>query len=651
MIDIRRIRRKGKMIFAFLMVVGAVFFTRAAQIQILQHRKFAAYADSQHRSAMPLKAKRGSIYDCQGKVIAYDVDVKTYTVSPRYINNKRTAAIRLSRLTGKSSNYWIGEFRKHPGFLVVASRVPRSRESDFENAGIETLRSRPETARIYPYNGLAEEVIGRTDPDNIGVSGLEKYYNGILSGSDGSSVFLRDARGNEVTSWEHTLVAPVDGNDLYLALDIDLEQITTNELSAMLDSSEARWGSAIFLDVETGGVLACATVERERPEYPRCRSIADMNEPGSTAKIMPLVTVFQAGLFEPDDFINVEHGRFSIGRRVIRDDHPYDSLRCTEVGIYSSNIGVSKMGLEAGPDLIYRTLIQFGFGAKTGIDFPGESAGELRKPDKWSDHLLANICFGYGITATGIQLALAYGAIANGGDLLKPFFATRMASPDGSERILNSRREIRRVLDDRTRNIIHGILTDVVLKGTAKKARDEYSLVAGKTGTALRTYRDKRGYDPKRSLASFAGYFPAHAPRIVGIVIFGEPETSIYGGEISAPVFRRIAVRYSRLPRNYEMLGPRLEYAEGFRDDNRGVDEKADILPVSGELAMENHETVFQESTTLPDFRGITVREAMRRAQALGLKYEIEGSGVVKSQNPSPGAPIKNIAMLKLTGG
>jgi cell division protein FtsI (penicillin-binding protein 3) len=597
-----------------------------------------------------LKARRGSIYDSQGKVLAYDLESSTFTVSPGYMSDKSRAARKLAKLTGKSASRWLKEFGRHPGYLVVASKVSSERERAFESASIETLRRRVETVRIYPYDGLGAEVIGRTDTDGIGVSGLEKYYDDLLSGEDGRSVYLRDAQGNEVTSWEHTIVEPTDGYDIHLSLDIDFQQILADELEVMLDSCGALWGSAIFLDVENGGVLASATLERDRPEFLRCRNIVDMNEPGSTSKIMPLVAVFQAGIFEPDDVINVEGGRFNIGRRVIRDDHAYDSLRCDEIGIYSSNIGVSKMGIEAGSDLIYRTLVQFGFGAKTGIDFPGESPGTLNKPETWNDHLLANICFGYGLAVTGIQLASAYGAIASGGELLRPYFAVKAVSPDGKRMPLNSRRVVRKVINRRTTSIIHNILCDVVEIGTARKAKDRLSLIAGKTGTALRTRKEARGSDRTRSLASFAGYFPAALPKVVGVVMFDEPQTSIYGGEISAPVFKRIAIRYSSLPRNYMMLNSGNGKIDWELTEIRTRYDHTDILPISDEPRVEN---VVEDSENgiVPDLRGITIREAMRAARELGLEYEVTGSGIVESQNPSPGSPTAAVTTLKLVGG
>ncbi len=647
------IARRGKLLFILLGVIGIIFVLRAAEIQILRHSQFRAYADSQQQSSMPLKARRGTIYDREGRKIAYDVEVKSYSVNPRYMKDKRGAARELSRITGKTQNYWLEQFRKYPGFLYAARRVSKNMESRFEKSCIETLKPRLETLRMYTYDELAAEVIGRTDIDNKGVSGLEKYYEKILYGVDGQSIFLRDARGNEVTAWEHTLAAPLDGSDIYLTLDLDLQQIVESELRRMLDSSGAIWGSAIFLDVEDGGVLACATIEKGKRDFIRNRTVVDMNEPGSTAKIVPLATVFQAGIFEPDDMINVEGGRFSIGKRTIRDDHPYDFLRCDEVGIYSSNIGVAKMGLAAGSDLIYKTLVQLGFGSKTGIDFPGETAGSISRPESWSDHLLANICYGYGMAVTGIQLASAYSAVVSGGELHKPFFGASAVSPDGKKEILNSKTVVRKALDQKTSDILRDILLGVVEMGTARKAKSDLCPIAGKTGTALRTRKEGKGYDRKRALASFAGYFPADNPRVVGVVMFDEPQTSIYGGEISAPVFGRIATRYIGIPRINLMAGmdkedPAIESkpADGKQEKNQG----AEFVTLGAQGDDQAAGLEVSSADYLPDFRGKTVREALYMVRALGLEYELTGSGIIDSQKPSPGVSLHKVGVLELNG-
>ncbi|UCE65009.1 MAG: transpeptidase family protein [Candidatus Zixiibacteriota bacterium] len=652
MTDFRTLRRRGRLIRAVFIIIGLVFLARSVEVQIFKHNTFKEYADSQQKSSMLLKSKRGSILDCRNRLLAYDMEVKSYSVNPGYMKNSGQEALKLSRLTGKSKSYWIKKFKKHPGFLYITRGVSQKDQSRYEDAGIETLKSRVETVRIYPYKDLASEVIGRTDTDNCGVSGLEMYYEDILAGSDGQSIYLRDVYGNEVTNWEHTIVEPMDGSDICLTLDLDFQQIVEEELRWMLDSSKALYGSAVFMDLETGGVAACATIEKGKVSFQRCRGIVDRNEPGSTAKIIPLAAVFREGIFEPNDIINVEGGRFNLGRHVIRDDHPYDTLRCDEIGIHSSNIGVSKMGLAAGSDLIYKMLLRFGFGEKTGVDFPGEISGLIHKPEKWTEHFLANVCFGYGVAVSGLQTVRAYAAIANGGELLRPFFAEKMISPEGSEKTLNAKVVERNILDKRTRDILNDIFYGVVREGTARRADDRLCAIAGKTGTALRIKKEGHGYDPHRSLASFVGYFPADNPRYAGIVMYDEPRTSIYGGEVSAPVFRKIARRFVSLPRNSALVKGGIENQQEESRLTRishgdfGTSPKAETryASVKDVFAANNPESM------LPDFRGKTIRDAYRAARSLGLKCAIYGSGIVEYQKPAPGIIIDRVDELILYG-
>ncbi len=650
MTEFRIIQKRGKILAIIFAFICISFVARAVEIQIVKHKAFKEYADSQQKSSMPLKSKRGAIYDCRDRLLAYDMETKSYTVNPKYMKNKAKEAAKLSQITGKSKSYWLKKFKKHPGFLYVARRVTPKKQGKFEKINVETFKARVESIRVYPFEDLASEVIGRTDTDNHGVSGLEKQYDDILSGSDGRSIFLRDAYGREIASWEHTIIEPVDGCDIYLTIDLDFQQIVEEELKWMLDSSEALNGSAVFLDLEDGGVVACATVERGDISFGRCRSIVDRNEPGSTAKLIPLAAVFQAGIFEPSDIINVEGGRFKIGRHIVRDDHAYDSLRCDEIGIYSSNIGVSKLGLEAGSDLIYKTLITFGFGEKTGIDFPGEVSSLVYKPEKWTDHFLANVCFGYGIAATGLQIARAYGAVAAGGNLFRPYFVSKMITNDGEDKTINSRKVVRKALDKRTCEKLDRIFRDVVLLGTAQKANSKICLIAGKTGTALRTKREGRGYDRKRSLASFAGYFPADNPRYVGVVMFDEPKTSIYGGVVSAPVFRNISQRFVSLPRN-NMLVRNSDENRETRYAYRADKTSKNPAPITATFANIKNNYAYNETLDLlPDFSGKTIRDACRIANSIGLKCTITGSGTVIYQEPNPGTKIENISELHLIG-
>ncbi|HBC46610.1 MAG TPA: hypothetical protein DCZ43_06150 [candidate division Zixibacteria bacterium] len=648
MLTRQEIIKNGRIIIAFIALFWVIFLLRAAQVQILQSKRFKDYADSQQHSTIPLAARRGSIYDCKGRLLAYDIEAKSYTVNPKYMKEPNKAATKIAEITGQPKSYWMQQFAKRPGFLMVARRVSQEMAFKFDNSGIETLRARSETQRTYPYGLLASEVIGRTDVDNKGVSGLESYYEKYLAGKDGQSIYLRDAYGREITSWEHTLVPPQNGSDILLSLDLNMQEIAEDELQAKLDSCGAKWCTAVFVDLQTGGILACATLEGGEGQWRRCRAIADENEPGSTAKLIPLSTVFQEKIFEPNDIVDVEGGRYSYAGHIIRDDHAHGLLHCTEIGVYSSNIGAAKLGIRAGSDLIYKYLLQFGFGARTGVDFPGETPGAVRKPETWSKHELAITCFGYGFMASALQIACAYGVVATGGDLIKPYFATKVVSPDSSEEVLNSRTVVRKVLGPRTVQIMDGIFKDVVQIGTAKKAIDELCWIAGKTGTALRTKEGGGGYETGKALASFTGYFPADDPRIVGIVMYDKPHGSIYGGDISAPVFKNVARRYGMLPGNNMLInsrpksGKNAQFANGAEAKVVNLTEKRTIPDKTMKKALI--------TGGFHDFTGQTMRDALRSARNLGLECKINGSGIVMSQNPPAGMDTTGVQTVELIG-
>jgi cell division protein FtsI (penicillin-binding protein 3) len=653
MISRQSINKSGRIIIAFIALFWLIFVARAVQVQIVDGAKFREYADRQHKDAMPLAARRGSIFDRKGRPLAQDIEAKSYSVGAKHMKDKNAAAAALSKITGKNKSYWLEQFKKRPGFLMVARRVSQEMAYQFDNSGIETLRAISETQRIYPRGNLAAEVIGRTDVDNNGISGLESFYDKLLAGTNGRSIFLRDAYGKEVTSWEHTLVTPIDGSDIYLALDVDMQEIVESELRARLDSCGAKWGTAVFMDVNTGGVLACATIENG-PGFKRARSIVDMNEPGSTAKLIPLATVFERKIVEPDAIIDVEGGSYVLGKHVIRDDHAHSLLTCSEIGVYSSNIGAAKLGLKAGAEQIYKTLVEFGFGTKTGIDFPGETPGLLYKPETWSQHELAIISFGYGVTASALQVARAYGVVASGGELLKPYFATHMVTSDSVEQILNSKVVVRKVLEERTVRILDGIFREVVQIGTAKRAIDDICVIAGKTGTAKRLKEGGGGYEVGKALASFTGYFPADNPRIVGIVMFDEPKTSSYGGEVSAPVFKNVAKRYGLMPGNNMFVNYR----------PKPKDEKASLVgaPAGGGAKMvklsqkrpakgvRDERKDKDAADGFHNFTGLTIRDAIRKAKSLGMACKISGSGRIVTQNPPAGADTTGVAQVELVG-
>ena len=612
--------------------IGVVFVGRLFMLQVLDHDRFLSAADNQQNLIIDIQAKRGSIYDRNLKVLAQDIDSYSYYVVPGQIINKNLAARKLKNITGSAN--WLEKFKKHPRFLWVTRKADKRLERTLEQSNIESLNRIVEPRRVYPAGKLALSLLGRVDIDVNGLSGIELQYDELLSGKNGKAILKRDGLGQSYFFDERLLVEPCSGADIVLTLDLNLQQIVEQEMTEALMENNAAGGIALFIKVDTGEILACAVLDSLGKPSARNRAITDQYEPGSTFKIITVATAISQGLFEPNNILFVENGKFRIGRRTIRDDHEFDSLTVEDIVVYSSNIGASKIALELGDELLFKAIKEAGFVMPLGIDFPAEASGYLPRPD-WRQHYLANVSFGHGVSATPLQITSLYGAIASGGFLYRPFIGKEVIGDDGIRKPLAPRLRIRRTFSEDIAETIGEFLKQVVIRGTARKASSRLVSIAGKTGTALKLREDKKGYDQKRARSSFVGYFPAENPAIVGMTLFDEPKNSRYGGETAAPVFKNIAERYYCLPQFMveRMLASeqnRQEQAELPAGDSQS--EFVKILEVSARYYEDHH-----NEGLVPNFKGLTMKQAMTLAVTKGIEYELDGSGMVYSQTPVAG--------------
>ncbi len=359
-----------------------------------------------------------------------------------------------------------------------------------------------------------------------------------------------------------------------------------------------------------------------------------------------MAQALQSGLYELDDMMYVEEGKFRIGRRTIRDDHEYDTLSVGDVLVFSSNIGHSKIALELGDEAIFKAIKEAGFIERLGVDFPGEAPGYISAPG-WREHYLANVSFGHGVSASPLQITSLYNAVASNGYLYKPYFVSELIKPEGERSVMGRSFQIRKLYEGDLRGNLKSLLREVVQRGTATKAISKSVDISGKTGTALKIREDGRGYDHSKARASFVGYFPSENPMVVGIIIFDDPKTSRYGGETAAPTFKNIAERYYSLPiilreqivnNNRPELEPNAEFAAA--DDQKEYDEL--ISKIKPYYDLNN------KPDRIPDFKGLTIRQAVRLASLAGMECNFEGSGVVKDQSPRAGSEIDDIKMISL---
>jgi cell division protein FtsI (penicillin-binding protein 3) len=421
--------------------------------------------------------------------------------------------------------------------------------------GIEFV---PERNRFYPNRTLASQAIGFTGLDGYGLEGIEFSYDRYLRGSDSNFTVLQDAFG-KVFNEEHKKGGHSSGYNIVLTIDRALQYITESALEDTIKEYSARSGMAIVMEPQSGAVLALAHAPFFNPnaytdfnkELWRNRAITDPFEPGSTMKIFSAAAALDSANLKASSIFYCENGAYKIGRNVVHDIKKHGWLSLQQIIKYSSNIGAVKVSEKVGPKKLYLTFQKFGFGAKTGIDSPGETAGSLAHYKHWTSMDTGAIAFGYGVSVSAMQLITAASAIANDGILMKPYFVKAITDQSGQTLKQFQPQTVRRVISENTAQTLRNIMKTVITKGGTgiNAALDGYS-VGGKTGTA-RKLGDDGVYLDNKHIASFVGFTPAENPKLAILVVIDEPKGKYYGGTVAAPVFRRIAreaLNYLNIP-------------------------------------------------------------------------------------------------------
>ena len=643
--------RSRRMIVAggIFTVLFALVALRALDLAVLRGPALARLAAMQHHQRIELLPHRGPIVDRSGDPLALSVDVPSIYVRPRELRaagaDARLPALATAlHMPPRALRAKLAS--SQPFVWLKRQALPREAETvaRLELPGVYTVT---EGRRFYPHGNLAAHVLGFVGVDSQGLEGLEQRYDRVIRGEPQYLEFDRDARGREMFTGG-VGAAPDQGNRLELTLDAAIQEATERELQSGVAAARAVGGAAVVLDPATGEVLALANVPTYNPNEPgdaadkrwrdrvRNRAITDPYEPGSTFKAVLAAAAIEEHLVTPGELFFCEHGRFQAGGRTIHDAHPYGWLSFAEVIQFSSNIGATKVGERLGRDRYHRYLRAFGFGNRTGIELPGETPGIMRPVESWSRIDLATLSFGQGVSVTPLQMSTAFAAIANGGTLLRPYVVRRIVAPGGEVVLENEPTAVRRVISTRSARTTTELLRRVVEEegGTGTKARLEEFPVAGKTGTAQKVDPTTGGYSSKR-IGSFAGFVPADEPRAVILVLIDEPSTSSYGGVVAAPVFRAIAAAVLK------RLGVEPPAPTVVARAPRAVPATPRAKPASREAATPaNAET--------PSFLGLSLREALARAQASGWQVRVTGTGYVAAQEPMPGTPLLSVHQLAL---
>jgi cell division protein FtsI/penicillin-binding protein 2 len=522
---------------------------RLYHLQVVRYDHYAGKAERQQQRVVDLDPPRGTIYDAQGRELAVSVEVDSAYAVPPEIEDPAAAARALAAVVpGLNVAKLTRQLASDREFVWVARKLDPPVAREVRRLNLPGINFLPESKRYYPMRELAAQVLGYVGTDNQGLAGLELVYDEVVAGKPGKRTVLRDARRGTVISPELSFAEPEPGEDLHLTLDAAVQHIVERELAKAVEERGAKQGTAVFLDPETGGVLAMASYPSFDPNafsrYDssrwRNRAIMDMYEPGSTFKIITAAAALESGLIRAEDEFDCEMGGITLLGIRIRDHKPFGRLTFAEVLAKSSNVGVIKAALLMGGERLYKSIDGFGFGRATGIDLPGENPGILHPLERWRPLAKAYISFGHGISVTPLQLAAAVTAVANEGTLLQPHVVAAVGR--GQARVPKHPKPpvVGRPVSPATARELKRLLEGVVAAGTGTRAAVDGYRVAGKTGTAQIPVRG--GYSRNSYIPSFVGFAPADRPALVGVVAVAEPKGFAYhGGQVAAPVFGAVA--------------------------------------------------------------------------------------------------------------
>jgi cell division protein FtsI (penicillin-binding protein 3) len=534
----RRIRLLGAV---FALVFGFAL-VRAGWLQAIRAPALDRLAASQHRETVDVPAHRGTIYDRLGLELAIGTPATTVYANPRQIRDPRIVAVAAGQELGLNPDKLYPLLADHSrGFVYIARQADPEKAAALKRRDIVGLGFYPEEKRVYPQRRVGASVVGYAGVDNKGLAGVELSLDRVLMGRRGEKTIVKDPFGRTLEVVDSSPGS--DGRDVYLTIDHTIQ----GQVERVLRETQERWAaksaSAVVMDPRTGGILALAVepgydanrFSKVPDDRKRDRAVTDTYEPGSTFKIVTISGALETGLVTPKTKYRLPY-KIKVADRTIHEaeQRGTETMTVQHILSHSSNVGVVTIAEALGKERIASWIRRFGFGRKTGIEFPGETKGIVLPPSRWSGSTIGNVPLGQGVAVSALQTVAAYGAIANEGVWVEPHLVERA---EGEPPVAPKRR---RVVSVRTARSVRYMLREVVEEGTGTTAQVPGYYIAGKTGTAAKP-DETGGYSNYRYVASFVGFVPVKQPRLVILVTVDEPRGAIWGGVVAAPAFAEIA--------------------------------------------------------------------------------------------------------------
>jgi cell division protein FtsI (penicillin-binding protein 3) len=633
---------------------------KAWALQVDQGDKYRELAERQHAMRIDIPGPRGEVVDVHGRPLAVSADAESIWANPHAVRDVAATAEKLAALVGPSADPRVLESRlagdRH--FVWLLRHVSPELAKKVRDAKLAGIEVASEPRRWYPGKTLAGPVIGRADIDGNGVDGIELSMNDVLEGKRGAVTALRDAHGRKMLA---AGTAPIEaGAVVKLSLDRSIQAIADEALAKSITENKAKNGVAVVLDVKTSRVLAMSSYPTYDPNSgadhgARNRPVTDSYEAGSVMKVFTVSGALEEGVVTPTTTFS--GASYKVGPKTMRDTHAHPYLTTTQVIQVSSNVGASKIALRLGRERMHRYFKLFGFGAKSGIELPGETTGKVRPAETWRDVQMATMSYGYGLTVTPLQLAAGFAAIGNDGMYTEPRIVDEVRDPDGNVTYRGEGKQ-HRILSAEHAAQMRAMLATVFEKGSGEHPINGTAATVvvpgfkcgGKTGTAYKYDHAIRTYSTNRYLGSFAGLAPIDDPRLAIVVMIDEPGgTDHYGGLVAGPVFAQIAsesLRYlgvagDPLPPPKPVPGAAAK--KPAKQD--APDPVVDTLDDATDIAPDDAD---DSGVEIPDFAGMGVGRALDEARKLHLDLDIEGSGQVIAQDPPPGRGAA-VTRVKLT--
>ena len=541
----RRFIGRVTLVTVFFGLMAATLVARAVYLQVLDKDFLNQQADTRHLRTEKISAHRGTIYDRNGEPLAISTPVDSIWANPKQFAPAVDSVPKLAHALGVDSQMLMRRITRSMDkeFLYLKRHLNPEQAKEVLDLKLPGINVQREYRRYYPASEVTGHLVGFTDIDDEGQEGLELAFNHWLAGESGAKRVLKDRLGRSIENVA-SIRPPHHGKDLRTSIDLRLQYLAYRTLKAAIKTHNARSGSIVVLDVKTGEVLAMVNQPTYNPndrsqfaaERYRNRAITDIFEPGSSLKPLVVAAALESGQYRPSSIIDTAPGFIVVGPKKIEDTRNLGRISLTTILARSSNVGITKLAMTLQPDQLWDTMTHFGLGELTTSGFPGESAGMLTHYSNWRPISQATLAYGYGVSMTPLQLAQAYAAIADHGNL-RPISLVALDQPAEGEQVISAD----------TANSVRRMLEEVVRPGgTGTKAAIDGYRVAGKTGTAWKFASG--GYSEDKYISIFAGMAPASNPRLATVVVIDEPGGELYyGSDVAAPVFADVMSESLRL--------------------------------------------------------------------------------------------------------